>query len=443
MPTFSPWPLLLGLGACALGGAEPAARQVDPPAPAGPQEPRIHDLEREPERTLRAGDGYRGRALGMEIEGAPRDRRDVTAWVAGITTAPRVEDGGTAPFASLYFWQRPDEDLLFRGVVAGVLNDLTLAISPAGFGEAELLFTLDTFTWPAASGELVDGVLDEASELYWGHVRPGLGFGFRRQIGPAQDNLLAANLVGEVGALYFGRGDRSAADFALPDSTLELRAKAQLRCDLLERNLLELPHAGFALGADLVFGHRADWDDWGSPATGEGDADATRNYAIASAYAFGITGLPFVRGERHRLLGSVHAGVGEGLDRFSAPRIGGGPDPRGEEFGQVARPILPGAAVGEFFPEHYVLGYAGYRVQPTWFAFVDAGATVGWLDRDRRDAGGAIRREDDVLTAVGTRLSTGFLGRTRIQVLYAYAFDVIRGGEAGGYEFSAQVTGFF
>lgn len=412
-----------------------------------PQEPgdadRIRDVATEPERTLRAGEGYRGRALGMEFEGAPRDRRDVAAWDVGIASAPRAEDASALPYGSLYFWQRPDDDLLFRGLVAGVVNDVLLATSPPGFGDAELVFTLDTFTWPGETGELIDGEIDDDEKLVWGHVRPGLGFGFRRQVGPAQDNLFAADLIGEVGALYFGRGDSTGVDFTVPGSTLELRAKAQLRLDLLERNLLELPHDGFAAGADLVYGHRAEWDDWGSTTGGLVDAGRTRDYTVATAYLFGVTGIPFVQSEKHRLLGSLHAGIGDGVDRFSAPRVGGGPDPRGEEFGSVARPILPGAALGEFFPEHYVVGYAGYRIQPTWFAFVDAGATVAWLERLRRQSGSGPRPQDDVLTAVGIRLSTGFLARTRIQVLYAYNFDVIRDGEDGGFEITAHITGYF
>ena len=35
--------------------------------------------------------------------------------------------------------------------------------------------------------------------------------------------------------------------------------------DALERNLIELPQSGFALGADLVYGYRVPWDDWGRP----------------------------------------------------------------------------------------------------------------------------------------------------------------------------------
>ena len=96
----------------------------------------------------------------------------------------------------------------------GIYNDVTWAQSPEGWGNLEHLVTLDTFTWPSATREWVDGVLEDDTEVAWGHVRPGLGLGYRRQVGPAQDNMLAAHFVGEVGSLYFGRGDRTPASAA-------------------------------------------------------------------------------------------------------------------------------------------------------------------------------------------------------------------------------------
>lgn len=418
-------------------------------APGGvrPQEPAtdavVHDVDREPDRTLRAGDGYRGRAFGQVFEGAPRDRRSVAAWDVGVATAPRVEESSVLPFGSLYFWEHPDDATLFRATVAGVVNEVFYAHSPDGWGGKELVATFESFTWPGESGEFIDGEVRDAEKLYWGYARPGIGFGYRRSIGPAQDNMLALDLIQEAGVLYFGRGDSTGTDFVVPDSTLELRSRAQLRIDLLERNLLELPHAGVAAGADLVYGYRSNWEDWGDASTGGNDADVTRDYLSFTGYAVGVTAVPFVASERHRVIGAVHGGAADGVDRFSAQRVGGGPDPRGEEYGLISRPILPGAAIGEFFPEHYAIAYAGYRYQPTFFAFIDAGASVGWLDRDRVQADGSVRREDDMLTAVGARVSSGFFGRTRFQLLYAYNFDVIRDGEEGGAEFTAHIAGYF
>src|ERR1051326_4255159 len=66
----------------------------------------------------------------------------------------------------------------------------------------------------------------------------------------------------------------------------------------------------------------------------------------------------FRRREEHRIRfrhTAVHAGntaasegTGKRLDRFSAPRVDGGP--KDSEYFAVARPVLPGAALREFSP---------------------------------------------------------------------------------------------
>ncbi len=418
-----------------LVGAAPL--RALPQQPAGP----VVDLTQEPDRTLRAGEAFRAPLFGSVIERPARDRRDVAAWDLGFATSPGLDDGDTLPLASIYLWQHPDDRHLFRALLSGVANELLYA-EAIGDDGAEWLATFESFTWPAASGEWIDGQIDDREELAWGYVRPGLGLGWRRQVGPAQDNLFAADLVGEAGALYFGRGDKTAATFATPDSTLELRLHGKLRLDQLERNLLELPHAGFAGGADGIFGHRAHASDWGDPTIERHDGDRTRNYGLLTGYAFAIGGVPGIASERHRLVGALHVGLGDGVDRFSAVRIGGGPDTRGGEYELTARPVLPGAAPGEYFPDDYALAYAGYRYEPAFFAFVDVGVTVGRLDRDRL-AGAGRERRADTMTALSARLSTGFLGSTRLQVLGAYDFDAVRHGEQGAFAVVLQVSGYF
>ncbi len=62
-----------------------------------------------------------------------------------------------------------------------------------------------------------------------------------------------------------------------------------------------------------------------------------------------------------------------------------------------------------------------------------ARASVAYLDRDRR-LNGIIERQDDVLASIGTRITTGFIFRTRLQIDYNYNFGVIRQGDFGGHE---------
>jgi len=100
--------------------------------------------------------------------------------------------------------------------------------------------------------------------------------------------------------------------------------------------------------------------------------------------------------------------------------------------------VLPGAGLGEFFPEDYALAYLGYRFAPTFFAFVDTGVTLGTLDRDRLEGG----RERSGFTAVSVRLSTGFFGSTRLQLLGAYDFDTVRGRDRLGFEVVGQLSGY-
>jgi hypothetical protein len=399
----------------------------------------VVDLVQDPGQTIRAGQAFRAPLFGSVIERDARDRRHVAAWDLGFAHSPGLDDGDTLPLATIYLWQH-DDRRLFRALLNGVANEVFYARGIGSDG-AEWVATFESSTWPAASGEWIDGEIDDREELYWGWVRPGLGLGWRQQVGPAQDNMWAADVIGEVGALYFGRGGRTAPTFATPDSTLELRLRGKLRLDLLERNLVELPHAGVAAGADAIFGHRADWHDWGDPAIEPHAGAGTRNYALLTGYAFAITDVPGVASERHRLVAAVHAGIGDGVDRFSAQRVGGGPDARGGEYELTARPVLPGAALGEYFPEDYVLAYAGYRWEPAFFAFVDAGVTAGQLDRDRLVAAGRERRTDAV-TALSVRLSTGFLGNTRLQVLWAYDFDAVRHGDDGAHAVVLQVSGY-
>lgn len=400
------------------------------------------DDQTSPWRTARSGEGVRGTVFGSVREVAARDRRSVWAWTAGVASAPDADESAAWPYGSLYVFERPDDDRLLRAVVAGVYNDVFLARRLGGDAGREWVATVSTYTPPWSSGELIDGQIADAEKVQWGHVRPGAGVGWRQSVGPEPDNMFATDVIVEPGLLYFGRAERTAAAFQLPDSTFEVRLRWQTRLDVLERNLLELPHAGYALGADVVYGYRARWGDWGLPGTEVHRGGPGRAYAQASAYGFAIGDVPMLRDERWRAWASLQGGIGETVDRFSAVRVGGGPDLRGEEWDTTARPLLPGSALGEFFPQHFAVGALGVRRELAFWAFVDLGATVAWLDRDRAVAG-VRQREDDVLTAVHTRLCSGFFGDTRLLLDYAYGFDVLRSGERGGHEIVLQFSGRF
>lgn len=399
----------------------------------------LRDLQEEGQayRTPRAGEGFRTTILGESVVVEPRDRRSVSAWTLGFASTPGAEEHEILPFGSLYFWRHPNEDLIFRGIVAGLYNDLRLARSTTWTRPLELAITFENLTIPSPQGEFVDGDLIDAEKLRYGYVRPGFGLAYRTRVAPGyQDNFLIASLLAEPGFYYFKDSRQTADDFVVPQDTFETRVHAQFRWDAMERNLLELPHAGLAAGGDVVYGYRSRWRDWGRNGEGGGGND----FVEGTAYLWFAGGLPGVASERHRWLGSVHGGVGESLDRFSAERVGGGP--QGEEFQALARPVLPGAAIGEFFPDHYIVTHLEYRWEATFFTYLSLRSSLSFLDRDRARSAGR-RRQDDVLASLGGRVTSGFIGEVRIQLDYNYNFDVIRDGEYGGHEVVFQLSRSF
>jgi hypothetical protein len=343
------------------GGEKPVA--TDAPssegaqdAPASGQLPELpkHDKEYE---TPRAGEGFFTRIFGRQVIVWPEDRLSVTAWDLGAAYTPGAQDSEWTPIGAVFVWRRPDDDHFFHGVVSGLFNDLEYAYSPQGWGPFELVATLDNLIYPVAQGEYVDGHPDDARELAWGRVHVGVGLGYRIGVNPGKaDNMFATSLTFEPGYLFSDKGSDTADDFVQPVNTFEERIHWRVRWDALERNLLELAHRGFAAGMDTIAGHRESWKDWGID--GEESAKDGRDYLSWTGYVRAATGVPGLN-EQHRLVFGVHGGAGSNLDRFSAPRVGGGPE--SDEYGSIAYPVLPGALPNEFFPEHYAIATLEYR----------------------------------------------------------------------------------
>jgi hypothetical protein len=150
-----------------------------------------------------------------------------------------------------------------------------------------------------------------------------------------------------------------------------------------------------------------------------------------TGYVVAATGVPWQPNERHRLIATLHGSTGHHVDRFSAPRIGGGPAEY--EYGALSRPLLPGAAVDEFYPDRYAVGTLEYRFEPVFFSYLSMRGAVGWLDRLRFPPQ-PVRSENDVFTAIGVRVTTGFFFDMRLQIDYSFNTAVIRDGSPGGHE---------
>ena len=381
-------------------------------------------------RTPRAGEGFRTEVFGQEIKVQPDDGRKETAVDLGVAFYKPLPHGEQfIPFGSLYLWRHPDDQSLFRADIALAYNDIFWAGPLPHLGPFEWVLTFNNYTIPFAQNELLDGVAIKSEELTWGYVQPGFGFGYRTKAAPGhQDNMFAVDLTMEPGFLYFGRSSKTANNFVVPQSTFELREHLQVRWDAFERNLLSLPHEGFAAGADVIHGNRTNWKNWG--VDGTQSADGGSDFLSCSGYVLAAGGLPGVESDRHRLIGSLHAGTGYNLDRFSAPRVGGGVQTMGEEYGSTWRPVLPGSAIQEFFPKHYAIAVGEYRWEAFFFTYLSVDASVGWLDR-LRQIGTDVTTRNDVFSSVGARLTTGFFFDTRMQLAYNHNFAVIRNGHYG------------
>jgi hypothetical protein len=435
------------LGVCLLGAA--ALARAEESRTESASQLRWLDPSSPEYKTPRAGEGFRTKIFGRDVEVEPRDRRSTSAWDVGLAGwAPWPDARAVLPFGSLYFFRRPDEGHFFRGTVVGLYNDLTYANS---FGESpfELVLGFQNQTIPFDQSEYVDGEKIDNQSLMRGNLRGAVGVGYRRQVeggfGPPRrregvdpqtpDNMFSLSATLEPEFLYFKEGKEVGSDFTSPENTFALQGRLALRWDALERNLLDLSHSGYALGFDATQGWRAEWEDWGIDESEQaGDGRLPR---LAQAYAVVAAGVPGAS-ERHRLIGSVHGGWGGNTDRFSAPRLGGGPG--GDEFGALARPLVPGVSLGEYYPDHYGVAIAEYRYELFFFSYLSARASAAYLDRDRLDTG-QIHRENNGLASLGSRLTTGFVFKTRLQLDYNYNFDVIRDDdERGGSEIVLHVS---
>ena len=395
-------------------------------------------------RSPRAGEGFKTRVFGEEVAVSPRDLRRVNGWKLGAQIeTPQPADRLALPAGALYFWRHPDERHLLRAEVTGVYNNVYWGLKPDDWGDFEVGLTFNNFTLPAPWNEVYDGFKDSREEIYWGYVRPGLTLGYRQALDTGrQDNMWQLNYVLEPGYFYAGRSDPTAADMILPKSTFELRNRLVFRFDALERNILSLPHQGFALGADFVHGYRVNWADWGNPGNRVRQNDG-QSYLNFNAYAVAAAAVPFTGSERNRIVSWLHAGIGHNLDRFSATRVGGGPNAMGMEYGSSAIPVLPGTSIWEFYPEHYVIGALEYRHELSWFTYLTAHGGAGYLNPLRPTSTGTLRGSEELLPWLGARLSTGFFGQTMLMLDYAHSFNLVNQGKRGGNEVMIWLSGEF
>jgi hypothetical protein len=404
-------------------------------------------------RTPRAGEGVRTVIWGEPITAPFSDRHRITAFSLGVQWIPdgpssplflpfggalviqkersQAGDDLIQPFGAFFVWRNLDEGRRrARAVLSGLYNDVRLNYSRKSWHGAELIFTFENLTVPFGRPEFIEGQRIDPVELEWYYLRGGFGLGYRRSLAPGnQENALELALTYEPGFLWFNRDDTADPNFILPRDTYEGRVHFRLRADKLERNIMELPHQGFALGTDWIYGRRATWKDWGGPVFGAGNGDKQRDFFSASAYAVAAGPVPFVNSERHRLIGSIYGGIGKDLDRYSAFRLNGRPTVG--EWEALSSPDLPGAAFLEFYSRNYGILELRYRYEALFFLYPYVRANWAWIDRPRFKEAGRVAFQTDAIPSVGAGFTTGAPWKSQIEFNYTYSFGMLRSIESG------------
>jgi hypothetical protein len=369
------------------------------------------------EPTILAGEAFTRAVFGRTVHVPARDRTTVTEAFAGLGWLPSGPDGKTLnPEAAVLLWRNRDGGgRRLRAVLVGLTDDVRWNRGLSLGFEAVLTFENTTLPW--ARSEYAGGERLESEELRWHSIRAGAGVAYRVALAPGHpDNSFEGSLSYEPGVLLFARGSATSPAFIPPSDAYEGRLHARVRADALTRNLLELPHLGWAAGIDAWTAHRAGWQDWGGGPTGPHAAAYTRSWTALSGFALAAFPLPLGDG-RHRILASVYAGTGSNLDRFSAFRLSGGSN--AGDFETIARPLLPAAGLDEIASRGYVIASLEARLQLAFFLFLHLRGTRASVDRTVRDAAGAPIQRTDSPNAVTVGLTTGFLGSTEIELFWS------------------------
>ncbi|HJT21296.1 MAG TPA: hypothetical protein VJ746_12545 [Nitrospira sp.] len=379
----------------------------------------------EEKETPLAGEEFHTEVMGEPVTVPPRDRRTVTAASFGVQYLP---DGPSfyqvLPFGAFYVWRHSDDlSKRFRGTFSGLVNDVAMNAGTRATSGWEVRLTFNNMIIPVGRSEYVEGQIIRAVEVEWNYLFAGFGLAYRRLLHPGhQDNALEISLTYEPGYRWFQRTRHTSPDFVVPSDTYEGRVHARLRTDALERNIMELPHRGYAFGGDFLFGHRATWHQWGGVAFPSPDAQQERQYLMGSVFAVAATPVPFIDSDRHRLIMSLYGGIGQHLDRFSAFRLPG--RPTGYEWEALSLPMLPSVAFNELFPRQYGIGHLEYRYQALFFLYPYVRGSWGIVEQPRFQPDGSIAYKMNSMPALGSGVISGAPWRSQIEINYSYNFGI-------------------
>jgi len=374
-----------------------------------------------------AGDELNTSFLGHHIHISARNRDNVFAVITlgGIYFHPRLGGADALPIGALY-WRHRWEKHNIRVVASIFQNELDLTRS---FGQLELLGHLENETIPAPTAEIVNGREVKESSIYWGTFAGWLGMGWRKPVAPFHiDNDLKLQAYYHADYLYTHPAKDTGPQIKLPPDTLMHGLLLRARYDSFSRNIMELPHAGWAGGMDLELSRRDSWSD-ANYGGGNVSGDSTRDYVKFSGYLSGAARIPGLS-ERDRLLASVYGGFapGHNLDRFSAFRIGGGPFP--SENVDLIRHPYPGALFNQFYVSDYAIGSLEYRRELTFFLYLHLRETFVWANRNIFSST-QQKTSEARGTAFSVGLTSGFFWQSQIYLEYTRDNGFLRNGAPG------------
>lgn len=390
-------------------------------------------------RTPRAGEGFRTVLFGAPVTVLGRDRGDILAvTLGGAAWHPKLGDTAAIPIGAFFgrqIWIDPGSgqtDRFVRFSFAALVNELDYA---ERVGPVYPTFHLETDYRRLLFGQeeyLADEQV-EATSLEWGYGAGWLGLGWRRRVWPAHiDNEVILEAFYQAGYLYAERTDDTDPLLDVPGDTFFHGLRLRARLDMLERNLLELPHYGLAVGGDVELTRRDRWTSEGALSglapepTPHSD---TRDYLKLAGHLVLAGPVPLLT-ERHRLLLHAHGGwspTGD-LDRFSAFRIGGGPIPT--ESGDLWRVVFPGALFGQLAARRYAIATITYRYELFFFLFLHLRASLMYVEAPSLDERtGAIDFESELTDSYSVALTSGFLWSSQLHIAYTWGGGEVRGDE--------------
>jgi len=389
--------------------------------------------EEKEQATPLAGESFKTEVLGEPVTVRSRDRKSVTAASFGLQY---LHDGPSfyqiLPFGAMYVWRNSDDERRrFRGTFSGAVNDLAMNVGSSSSSGLELRFTFNNMIIPFGRAEYVEGQIIPGVELEWNYVFAGFGLAYRTLLSPGhQDNAFEMSLTYEPGYRWFSGSKNTSPNFVVPTDTYEGRVHARVRRDALERNLMELPHRGYAFGGDFFYGERAHWAPWGGGGVFDRpDANKERTYLMGSVFAVTASGVPFVDSERHRLITSFYGGIGRDLDRFSTFRLPG--RPTGYEWEALALPMLPSVAFNELAPQRYGIAHIEYRYESFFFMYPYVRGSWGIVEEARFQPNGHVRDKMDSLPALSGGIVSGAPWNSQIELNYSYNFGIFSDHNGG------------